>query len=109
METWPALVAGIGSGLVGGFYLAFSLVVMPALRRLPGGAAASAMIAVNRAAVRAPFLVLFFGTALACPSCGSDRVRRRFSFSTATGSPGFGPAADSAGGGCCGGACGCGN
>ena len=43
METWPALVAGIGSGLVGGFYLAFSLVVMPALRRLPGGAAASAM------------------------------------------------------------------
>ena len=66
METWPALVAGIGSGLVGGFYLAFSLVVMPALRRLPGGAAASAMIAVNRAAVRAPFLVLLFGTALAC-------------------------------------------
>ncbi|MEP6477445.1 MAG: zinc ribbon domain-containing protein [Actinomycetota bacterium] len=45
-------------------------------------------------------------TALVCPSCGSDRVRRRFSFSAATG--GAAPAA-SAGGGCCGGGCGCGS
>lgn len=49
-------------------------------------------------------------TALACPSCGTDRVRRRFSFSTAmgstsTGASELGPAA----GGCCGGACGCGH
>ena len=49
------------------------------------------------------------GTALACPSCGSDRVRRRFSFSTATGSAGVSPIAEPAGGGCCGGACGCSN
>jgi putative FmdB family regulatory protein len=48
------------------------------------------------------------GTTLACPSCGSDRVRRRFSFSTATGSVGN-AIAESAGGGCCGGACGCGH
>jgi putative FmdB family regulatory protein len=47
-------------------------------------------------------------TALACPSCGSDRVRRRFSFSAATGSTG-GAAPQQAGGGCCGGACGCGS
>ncbi|HET9724226.1 MAG TPA: zinc ribbon domain-containing protein [Actinomycetota bacterium] len=46
-------------------------------------------------------------TALACPSCGSDRVRRRFAFAASTG------AADAlgsapAGGGCaCGGACAC--
>ncbi|GAA1770127.1 anthrone oxygenase family protein [Kocuria aegyptia] len=60
------LVAGVGSGLLGGFYLAFSLVVLPALGRRPSGEAVSAMIAVNRAAVRAPFLILFFGTALAC-------------------------------------------
>ncbi|GAB2605956.1 DUF1772 domain-containing protein [Kocuria himachalensis] len=66
MEAWLVLAAGVGSGLVGGFYLAFSLVVMPALRRRPAGEAASAMIAVNRAAGGAPFLVLFFGTALAC-------------------------------------------
>ncbi|HEU4354879.1 MAG TPA: zinc ribbon domain-containing protein [Actinomycetota bacterium] len=45
--------------------------------------------------------------ALACPSCGSDRVRRRFSFVATTG------AADAlgsapAGSGCaCGGACAC--
>lgn len=49
--------------------------------------------------------------ALACPSCGSDRVRRRFSFSAATGSTGTGgrAIAEQAGGGCCGGGCGCGN
>ena len=50
-------------------------------------------------------------TALACPSCGSDRVRRRFSL-FATGAAG---AADErsfggGGGGCaCGGACACGH
>ena len=44
-------------------------------------------------------------TALVCPTCGSDRVRRRFSFSAATGSVGT----DSIGAGCCGGGCACGN
>jgi putative FmdB family regulatory protein len=45
---------------------------------------------------------------LACPSCGSDRVRRRFSFlaSTGSGDP-FG--SPSAGGCACGGACACGH
>jgi putative FmdB family regulatory protein len=50
-------------------------------------------------------------TALACPSCGSDRVRRRFSlFGTAgTGSsPSPAPGPSAGGGGCCGGACACG-
>jgi putative FmdB family regulatory protein len=42
-------------------------------------------------------------TALACPSCGSERVRRRFSFVASTPSSGSGDA------GCaCGGACACG-
>ena len=45
-------------------------------------------------------------TALACPSCGSDRVRRRFSFTTALGSSGAEPAS---GGGCGCGSCTCGN
>jgi putative FmdB family regulatory protein len=45
-------------------------------------------------------------TALACPSCGSDRVRRRFSFATAAGSDGTSMSS----GGCCGGgACACGH
>lgn len=49
-------------------------------------------------------------TELACPSCGSDRVRRRFSFSAATGSVSGGATTDTAGGGCCGGGgCGCGS
>lgn len=43
-------------------------------------------------------------TALACPSCGSDRVRRQFSFIAGTSSAGSMPA----NGGCaCGGACAC--
>jgi putative FmdB family regulatory protein len=48
-------------------------------------------------------------TALACPSCGSDRVRRRFSFSAATRGEGIGAIDQPTGGGCCGGACGCGH
>jgi len=54
-------------------------------------------------------------TALECPSCGSDRVRRRFSVfaSGASSVPGaIGPgstgSAPSSGGGCCGGVCACG-
>lgn len=43
-------------------------------------------------------------TALACPTCGADRVRRRFSFLAAR--PSDGPAA--AGSCACGWACGCG-
>ena len=45
-------------------------------------------------------------TALACPSCGSDRVRRRFSFIASTGTADA--ASPHAAGGCaCGGACAC--
>jgi putative FmdB family regulatory protein len=50
-------------------------------------------------------------TALRCPSCASDRVRRRFSFSATSGTSATssGPApASGSGGGCCGGACACG-
>jgi putative FmdB family regulatory protein len=46
-------------------------------------------------------------TALACPSCGSDRVRRRFSVFATSGEAGS--ASPATGGGCaCGGACACG-
>jgi putative FmdB family regulatory protein len=48
-------------------------------------------------------------TALRCPSCQSDRVRRRFSFSAASSATSGGDApASGAGGGCCGGSCACG-
>jgi putative FmdB family regulatory protein len=43
-------------------------------------------------------------TALACPSCGAERVRRQFSFVASVGSGG----APQPGGCACGGACACG-
>lgn len=60
----------VGTGLVGGVYAAFSVMVIPALRRLPDGDAAAAMVAINRAAERGPFLVLFGGTAIAAATLG---------------------------------------
>jgi putative FmdB family regulatory protein len=45
-------------------------------------------------------------TAIACPSCGSERVRRRFSLFA---SPSAGSASPAAGGCACGGACACGH
>ena len=48
-------------------------------------------------------------TALACPDCGSDRVRRRFSlFGTAGTGPSPSPMSGPSAGGCCGGGCACG-
>jgi len=48
-------------------------------------------------------------TALACPACGDDRVRRRFSvFGVGAASQSSGEPDPSAGG-CCGGACACGH
>jgi putative FmdB family regulatory protein len=47
---------------------------------------------------------------VSCPDCESARVERQFSVFAAHGTtaqPSFGPTA--AGGGCCGGACGCGH
>jgi putative FmdB family regulatory protein len=49
-------------------------------------------------------------TALFCPSCGDDRVRRRFSvFGVGSGSRSGGEPSPSAGGCCGGGACACGH
>ena len=47
-------------------------------------------------------------TALACPSCGSERVRRQFSFVAGTASSSE-PGPQAAGGCACGGACACGH
>jgi len=54
---------------------------------------------------RRPMGVGSVETALACPTCGSERVRRRFSFSATVGAS----SAEPAGGGGCGcGSCTCG-
>ncbi|MBG6216311.1 putative membrane protein [Arthrobacter sp. CAN_A6] len=60
------VIAGTGSAVVGGFYLAFSAVVMPALRDRQANEACTAMIAINEAALRPTFMTMFFGTAAAC-------------------------------------------
>ncbi|WP_224387738.1 DUF1772 domain-containing protein [Pseudonocardia sp. ICBG1293] len=53
-----------GAGLLGGVYLAFSVAVLPALRRRPAAEAVAVMRAVNRVIVNPVFGTLFAGTAL---------------------------------------------
>lgn len=59
-------IATIGSGLLGGVYLAFSVAVMPAMARRPPAEATAAMREMNRVIMNPTFLLLFNGTALAC-------------------------------------------
>jgi uncharacterized membrane protein len=66
VNGWLPVAAGTGSAMVGGFYLAFSAVVMPALRRRTAEDAIVTMVAINEKAVRPPFMFLFFGTSAAC-------------------------------------------
>lgn len=60
-----ALLAGttIGAGLLAGVFLAFSVAVLPGLRRRPGREAAATMREINRAIVNPLFLLVFLGTA----------------------------------------------
>ena len=55
------LLAGVLSALLAGFYLAFSVVIMPSLARLPDRVLVSVMQTVNRVIVRPAFVVLFLG------------------------------------------------
>ena len=61
-----ALVAAVGCGLVGGVFFAFSGFVMPGLARLAPAQGVAAMQSINRTAVRAPLMILMFGTAAVC-------------------------------------------
>ena len=55
----------VGAAATGGIYLAFSMMVIPALRRCEVGTAVEVMQRVNELALRPPFMVLFFGGAAA--------------------------------------------
>ncbi len=55
------LLAGVLSALLAGFYLAFSVVIMPSLARLPDRVLVSVMQTVNRVIVRPAFVALFLG------------------------------------------------
>ncbi len=58
------VAAVVGAALVGGVYTAFSVMVMPALRRSGDQAATTTMVAINRAAERGPFIVIFGAAAI---------------------------------------------
>jgi uncharacterized membrane protein len=57
-------LAALGSGLIAGFFLAFSSCVMAALGRISPASGVSAMQSVNVAVLNPLFLGTFFGTAV---------------------------------------------
>lgn len=60
------LVAGLGCAVASGFFFAFSVVVMPALGRLPAPHGIAAMQRINVAAVKPWLMTELFGTAAVC-------------------------------------------
>jgi uncharacterized membrane protein len=60
------IATAIGSGLMGGFFFAFSVCVMGALRRLPPAQATTTMQSINVVVLNPIFFAAFFGTAAAC-------------------------------------------
>ena len=61
-----SVAAAVGSGVVGGVLFVFSVAIMPAFARLPAAHGIAVMQQINVTIVRAPFLVFFVGTVLAC-------------------------------------------
>ena len=61
-----SLLATLGCGLMGGFFFAFSVVVMRALAKRPAPEAIAAMQSINVVVLNAWFLGVFFGTAVIC-------------------------------------------
>jgi uncharacterized membrane protein len=60
------LLAGLGCGLMAGFFFAFSVVIMKALARLPTAQGIAAMQSINVVVINPWFLGAFLGTAPAC-------------------------------------------
>lgn len=60
------VVAAIGCGVVAGVFFAFSVFVMRALGRLPAAQGIAAMQVINVTALTPLFMLLLFGTGLAC-------------------------------------------
>jgi uncharacterized membrane protein len=61
-----AVAAALGSGLIAGFFFAFSVVTMKALSRLPPEQGIAAMQSINVVVLNPWFFTAFFGTAVAC-------------------------------------------
>jgi uncharacterized membrane protein len=60
------VVAAVGSGLMAGLFFAFSVAVMPGLRRLRPEVGAAGMQAINRAILNPVFGMVFGGTPVLC-------------------------------------------
>lgn len=60
------LICALGSGLIAGFFFAFSICVMKALEALPPSQGIAAMQSINVVVINRWFLTAFFGTAAAC-------------------------------------------
>ncbi len=60
------LVTALGCGLSAGVFFAFSSFVMPALHRLTPAQGVAAMQQINETAVGPLFMMVLFGSALAC-------------------------------------------
>lgn len=60
------LIAAVGTGVMAGFFFAFSTSVMKALGRLPTAHSIAAMQSINVTVINPVFLTTFFGTAAVC-------------------------------------------
>ena len=70
------LIAALGSGLMAGFFFAFSVSVMKALGRLPPAQGIAAMQSINVVVINPVFLAAFFGTAAACVAVAISALSR---------------------------------
>ncbi len=71
-----ALATAVGAAVAGGALLAFSTFVMRALRRLPDAEGLRAMQEIDRAAPQPVFMLVLFGTAVACVVLGISAATR---------------------------------
>ncbi|HMJ51238.1 MAG TPA: anthrone oxygenase family protein [Polyangiaceae bacterium] len=60
------VLAALGSGLMAGFFFAFSVCVMKALGKLPPEQGIAAMQSINVVVINPVFLTVFLGTGVAC-------------------------------------------
>ena len=63
--TAVTVAAAVGAGVTGGVYFTFTTIVSPTLRLRSAPEAVAVMQRVNEKAVHAPFMIVFFGSALA--------------------------------------------
>jgi uncharacterized membrane protein len=66
MREILTLLCALGSGLIAGFFYAFSIAVMRALGKLPPAQGVAAMQSINVVVINPVFLGVFLGTAIAC-------------------------------------------